>query len=486
MKFGRGGFLPRVPGRPSRHVDAAPLPERLVVELRRDGLTYVPAVRDSERVAFGAPLAWAEANGGRVALPAPAAGTVTIDSSDTGSAGSVVLNVTSHDIHPLGTPCTPERTTAEAMRQALAEAGIWPLIWSSRTGAMPALDGSETPNRILVNFVAAEPFRARGKVIWGEYGQNVTAGLRYLPRLLTEYGIINLTLTELDHPVAQRIRQETAGHAWIHIESVPVRYPVEHPRVLCQALRQSDPRFQREDVLWILDVQAVQAIGGCMTDGIPLHERVIAVGGPGASNPRHVRARIGTGIDRLLERGELTETKRVLRGGLFRGRPVDAAAAVGYDDDAVFVLPRPEGREFLGFAKPGFDRTSFLPCFASQLTTAAADRRLTTSLRGERRPCIACGLCEDACPMGLLPQVLHRYLYRDAIDEAERTGLPLCIGCGLCSYVCPSKLELRKQFSEAQVRLREEREQAAAAEAAHKRQEEAFLREKEHSEDWRK
>lgn len=484
MKFG-GGFLPKVPGRPSRDVCAAPVPERLVVELRRDGLTYSPAVRDGDRVAFGAPLAWADANGGRVALPAPAAGTATLELGEMGLPSRAVLNVTSPDVRPVGARLAPERTTAEAMRQALAEGGIWPLIWSSRTGGMPALDGSEMPSRILVNFVSAEPFRARGKVVLGVYGQNVTAGLRYLPRLLAEYGIIHLVLTELADPAAQTLCQETSGHAWIHIETVPVRYPVEHPRVLSRALRQGDRRVKRDDVLWVLDVQAVQAIGACMSDGIPLHERIVAVGGPGASKPRHVRARVGTRLDRLLERGDLAETKRVLRGGLFRGEPTGPTAAVGYGDDACFVLPRPEGREFLGFVNPGFDRASFLPCFASRLT-AAADRRLTTSLRGERRPCIACGLCEDVCPMGLLPQVLHRYLYRDAIDEAERTGLPLCIGCGLCSYVCPSKIELRHQFAEAQDRLRAEHAQAAAAEVAHQRQEETFQHEKEHSEDWRK
>jgi Na+-transporting NADH:ubiquinone oxidoreductase subunit A len=297
--------------------------------------------------------------------------------------------------------------------------------------------------------------------------------------------VIHLVLTELSDPAAQRLRKETAGQAWLRIETVPVRYPVEHPHALCRALRRSDKRSKPGEVLWVLDVQAVQAIGACMGEGIPLHERIVAVGGPGASKPSHVRARVGTRLDRFLDGTELAATQCVLRGGLFRGTPVTAGAAVGYGDDAFFVLPRPAEREFLGFVKPGFDRVSILPCFASRLT-GAVDRTLTTSLRGERRPCIACGLCEDVCPVGLMPQVLHRYLHRDAIDEAERTGLPLCIHCGLCSYVCPSKIELRHQFSEAQERLLREHEQAAAAEFAHHRAEDAQQREKEHSEDWRK
>ena len=104
-----------------------------------------------------------------------------------------------------------------------------------------------------------------------------------------------------------------------------------------------------------------------------------------------------------------------------------------------------------------------MPCFASRFT-GAHDSQISNSLRGEIRPCIACGLCEKVCPSGLLPQVLHRYLYRDAIDEAEAAGIDLCVECGLCTYVCPSKLELKKQFLDAAAQIRLEHEEAQQAE----------------------
>ena len=240
-----------------------------------------------------------------------------------------------------------------------------------------------------------------------------------------------------------------------------------------------------DEVVWVLDVQAVQAIGACMGEGIPLHERIVAVGGPGASNPRHVRVRVGTPIERFLEPVDSAATPLVLRGGLLSGRPANPATGVGYGDDAFFVLPHPTEREFLGFMNPGFDRVSILPCFASRLT-GAPDNHITTSIRGERRPCIACGLCETICPARLLPQVLHRYIYRDAIDQAEAAGLPLCIRCGLCSYVCPSKIELSHEFTKTQERLEAEHREQAAMETERERREENRTSEAEHSEDWRK
>lgn len=480
----RGGYLPKIAGRPSHVIRDEPAPGQLFIALRQDAISYSPAVAHGDSVAFGAPLAWAEVRGGRIALPAPANGTVSIGASP-GTAETIVLQVKNTEIKPATARQPPERTTAETMRATLAANGIWPLIWSSGTRGMPPVDGSEQPRRILVNCVTAEPFRARGKVVLQSNWRQVAAGLRFLPRLLAEYGMIHLVLTELSDPVVQTIRKETEGHAWLKIETAPVRYPAEHPRVLCRALRNSDRRIKPDEIVWVLDVQAVQALGACMGEGLPLHERIVAVGGPGACAPCHVRVRVGTPLNQLLDPTDLGESKRVLRGGLFRGSPVNPNASVGYTDDAFFVLPRPAGREFLGFTNPGFDRVSILPCFASRLT-GAADRHLTTSLRGERRPCISCGLCEEVCPMQLLPQVLHRYLHRDAIDEAEQTGLPLCIGCGLCAYICPSKIELRHQFLEAQRRLQIEHAQTVAAEAAQERLETSRQHEKEHSEDWRK
>jgi Na+-transporting NADH:ubiquinone oxidoreductase subunit NqrA len=189
----------------------------------------------------------------------------------------------------------------------------------------------------------------------------------------------------------------------------------------------------------------------------------VATGGPGVENPRHHVTRIGTPTDLLAPEAREPEKVCMLRGGLLTGTPVRRPAdAVQYDDDAFFFLPEASARQFLSFVRPGFDRTSYLPCFATALTRAR-DRRISTSLRGERRPCISCGLCERVCPAGLMPQVLHRYLYRDAVELAEKAGIERCVDCNLCTYVCPSKIELQKQFADAEQGIRSEREAERSA-----------------------
>lgn len=59
---------------------------------------------------------------------------------------------------------------------------------------------------------------------------------------------------------------------------------------------------------------------------------------------------------------------------------------------------------------------------------------------GPERPCIRCGRCVSACPMGLIPSMLsvlgERALYQTAKDEYDLLD---CVECGSCVYVCPAK-----------------------------------------------
>lgn len=53
-------------------------------------------------------------------------------------------------------------------------------------------------------------------------------------------------------------------------------------------------------------------------------------------------------------------------------------------------------------------------------------------------PCIRCGSCQRACPMGLQPFLLEAYGRHGMIDDAKQAGVLDCIECGSCGYSCPS------------------------------------------------
>ncbi len=452
MKF-HGGYLPRIVGRPSSVVDEVALPQRLSIDLRLGGIGYKPVVTDGQRVEFGEPLAESDEVGHRLCLPAPAAGTVRLADGP-----FAVLENPQAEVKP-GTGYRPERVSRTQTVKALSEGGVWPFFWSSETGGAPTAGDDELPQAIVVNVVISEPFRARGKVILRRSWNRIVEGIKFLPRLMADYGVIYIVLTEVRDPIARMMVSDLAGFAWIRFRPVPLLYPVENPRVLLQMLRKKEASITGHSKVWITDVQGIEAVGGCLADGLPVHQRVVVASGPGQTNPRHLLARVGTPISVFAEPSDQRPV-RILRGGIFTGAAVDSPEeGVRYDDDGFFFLPEVTDREFLSFLRPGFDRTSYSRTFVSSLF-GGKDRRISTSLRGERRPCITCGACETVCPARILPQVLHRYIHRELYEEAQKTGLNACVGCGLCSHVCPSKLELLQQFLDAKALLQAEREEA--------------------------
>jgi len=458
----RGGYLPDLTGRPSSIVEKIDLPGKLFIDLNRGGIDYSPVVNDGQQVKFGDPIAEASVPGGKLGLPAPASGTVSLDSGS--GRGRIVLTVTSADkTCDLYRRYRPQDITLDVMRDALTRSGIWPFLWSSKTGGMPSLEDEEKPRAIVVNCVAAEPFRARGKVILHRSWDRIVKGIRFLPRLLQDYGSIEIILTAQRDPIARTMYVDLAGHAWVHFHTVPLLYPVENPLALTRALRRTDSSIKKEDTIWVIDIQGVEAVGTCLSQGLPHHQRVVALGGPGHAHPKHVSLRIGTPVTALVDKEGITGEVNILCGGLMKGVPVDHDVdAVQYDDDAFFFLLESEKREFLSFIQPGFGKNSIVPCFASNFLRQS-DKYISSLLRGERRPCIACGMCEKVCPAGLIPQMLHRYLYGGSLDDAEHLGLDLCVDCNLCTYVCVSKIELREQFAQARGQLRLERLEAKKA-----------------------
>lgn len=58
--------------------------------------------------------------------------------------------------------------------------------------------------------------------------------------------------------------------------------------------------------------------------------------------------------------------------------------------------------------------------------------------RGCAKPCVRCGKCVSACPMGLEPYLLATVSANQLWDKAESEHITSCIECGSCQFTCPA------------------------------------------------
>lgn len=71
----------------------------------------------------------------------------------------------------------------------------------------------------------------------------------------------------------------------------------------------------------------------------------------------------------------------------------------------------------------------------------------------EEDVCIKCGVCNDVCPVGILPQNIMDAELRNVNDRIVELNTNECIECGLCTYACPSKINVLEWVRRARRRV---------------------------------
>jgi Na+-transporting NADH:ubiquinone oxidoreductase subunit A len=131
----------------------------------------------------------------------------------------------------------------------------------------------------------------------------------------------------------------------------------------------------------------------------------------------------------------------MISGSVLSGRVAEGPRAfLGRYHLQVSVLQEGRQREFLGWQKPGFDKFSVKPVFASVFNRNARFA-FTTSRNGSRRAMVPIGMYEDVMPLDILPTYLLRALLTGDTDQAQALG---CLeldedDIALCTFVDPGK-----------------------------------------------
>lgn len=261
---------------------------------------------------------------------------------------------------------------------------------------------------VILNGVECEPYITSDYRLMMEHAAEIVEGLRLLMKAAkVDKGYIGI---EDNKPQAIALLSElTMADDHIEVVALAKKYPQGGEKQLVDAVirRQvpAPPAIPVHVGAIVQNVGTAYAVYQAVMKNKPLFERYTTVTGKQIAHPGNFLVRMGTPFGQLIEKcGGLPEgSHKVLAGGPMMGK-----AVVSLD------VPVCKG--------------------TNSITVLSGD----DARRKAVQPCIRCGKCVDACPMGLEPYLLATLSANGLYERAEQECIVSCISCGSCQFTCPS------------------------------------------------
>ena len=261
---------------------------------------------------------------------------------------------------------------------------------------------------VILNGVECEPYITSDYRLMMEHADDILVGLDLLMKgAKVERGYIGI---EDNKPEAIKLfEQKTANDPRIEIVALAKKYPQGGEKQLVDAVinRQvpAPPAIPVNVGAIVQNVGTAYAVYQAVMKNKPLFERYTTVTGKQLKNPGNFLVRMGTPMRELIDLcGGMPEgDNKVLAGGPMMGKSVvstDVTVCKGTNSITI-------------------------------LTDADAHRKAA-------QPCIRCGKCVSACPMGLEPYLLATLSSFKEWERLEAEQVTSCISCGSCQFTCPS------------------------------------------------
>lgn len=434
--FGRGGVHPEphkqaTAGRP---IEDLPPPREVRLPLVQHlGEPAVPVVKKGDLVRRGQVIA--EAAGGGVPVHASISGRVKpVDRHPhpvlVMAPAIPIARVDDAELPPLEFPEDPgwRALPGEEVLERIRAAGVVGLGGAAfPTHRKLRLPGGVRVDTLVVNGAECEPYLTSDHRLMLADAPGIVAGAVLMARVV---GVRAIAIgVEADKPdaaaaLARAAAEAAAPELEIRVRSVRTRYPQGAERQLVQALtgRVMPARALPYAVgVVVQNVATCAAVHEAVRFRRPLLDRVVTVTGPGVRAPRNVRAPLGTPLAELVDfcGGLAADAHRVIAGGPMMGRALprlDLPLVKGLNGLVVLT-----GR---GPLEAGFG------------------------------PCIGCGRCLEACPLGLEPDQVALRVEAGRAPECAPYGAGECFECGACAYVCPAGRPLVQFMQVAKQALR--------------------------------
>jgi len=268
---------------------------------------------------------------------------------------------------------------------------------------------------LILNGAECEPYLTCDHRVMLEYGKEMIEGAKII---LTILGIKKCIIAIEDNKQdaiesLNKLIKEDKDDFIFEALPMQVKYPQgSADQIMETATGRIRPSGVRSSVIGIIvqNVATTKTIYDAVVLRKPYYEKVITVSGHGIKRRANLLVPIGTKLKDIVDYlgGTTEDCAKIIFGGPMMGT-------------AVSNLDAPITKTTAGILFLTKDEIDDKPY----------------------GPCINCGFCLDACPMGLDPRSVSIYVESGHGAEAKKFNFEDdCFECGSCAFVCPAKRPL--------------------------------------------
>ena len=440
------------------------------------GLTPRLFVEEGDLVTVGDAL-FCDKNNERIRFTSPVSGRVkAIVRGEKRKLLEVVVEketVEKEEPSPAESKATTPPRTAEAIKEAMLQCGLWTMLRQRPFGIVARPD--DRPKAIFVSAFSSAPLAPDYDFIMQGKENLLKKGLEALS-----------FLTDSPVHVCFREGQRLAKHLsplTSHLSFHFVKGPHPAGNIGTQ-IAHIDP-INKGEVVWTINLQDVAVLGELVSTGVYNPEKLIAVAGPGLKNPHYYRILSGACLKDIVSSQLLNidypqmESKlrpndhRIISGTVLSGTQIAADGFLGAYDDMVSILPEGNHYDFMGWLMPGLKKYSFSRTFLSGFMPKSTFKPMgvtlprfkrfwdfDTNTHGEERPLVFTSNFERVFPFEIYPTQLIKACIVGDIELMENLGIYEVEpeDFALCEFIDTSKTDIQAIVREALETIRKEAE----------------------------